>query len=359
MAVVFHKFPELLPELRIQIWMQAFLEPRIVEITFLEQKMFRDALPLLSACYESRQITLPHYKNSIMGFQGHQTFFNHERDILYFPDKHCEERRSPSMRDSRGSGRLYDFDWDIMTFYLYCKTATKVRHLAFPIMPPEGTLVSPYWSNWNQFGHERACRAAMDWYKFQNGHNSEWYPSITLISKDSVVEASGDKYLEYGPVKELKGAAKLKDSTRQLCHCLSWYDQLLFSPNAELQKLGIPIPDRSMRQSCRLCRAHFNLDLRVATVERAYVGPPVVSEKSSAFTTLLAEARASGVTAPANSNGNSNEAATSNIVKTRRRKAISRLPRKAVNHLKGTKKTRDTAENQPLCKNKRPGKQAI
>ncbi|CZR63956.1 uncharacterized protein PAC_13853 [Phialocephala subalpina] len=143
----------------------------------------------------------------------------------------------------------------------------------------------------------------------------EWHPSTTLISKDPVVEGSRTNYLEYGPIRELKGETKLNDKPSHFCACVN-------------------CPNYPIKGNCFMCGEKYDLNLRIATVERSHGRKFSVYKKLSAFGTLIAKAKFLTVSAPANSNGHAIRAAAPSPLKIGRRKAISRCLRKALNHSK-------------------------
>ncbi|KAE8441906.1 hypothetical protein EG329_004164 [Mollisiaceae sp. DMI_Dod_QoI] len=282
MASMFLWFPDLPLEIQTMIWEQAALLPRVVEITFQPEQMFRAPPALLSTCHESRRISLPVYRKSTLSYYGSTTYFNYEKDTLYFLDKHCVERR-----DKLSNRRLHDVLWDISTFFCYCKTTRQLRHVAFPKLPFYADLSYYTWETSRPIDHEDACARTMS--GFMRGEHfigdiPEWYPSITLVSKDPIVEEEDSTFLNYGPIRDFKTVQKVDDSVRQFCHCwrswVRWDAQRLFTSNDDLRDLGIPIPDRT-RSPCQSCSATFDLDLRIATIERPYLKSPFTWKEST------------------------------------------------------------------------------
>lgn len=103
----------------------------------------------------------------------------------------------------------------------------------------------------------------------------EWYPSITLITKDPVVEEFGSRYLDFGPVRAFKSVKKVNGRVRQACFCHERsYNRRMFALDGDLLELGLPVPDRS--QPCAFCKITFALDLRIRTAERSYLKSPFI-----------------------------------------------------------------------------------
>jgi hypothetical protein len=214
----FLKFGELPTEIRIMIWTEAALEPRIMEFALVHDgEHLEPHVNLLLACKEAAEVVLPICKDSPVHTQmgRRNVYFNYERDIMYV---------TGILRNDENNSATSPFD-QFSEVKLCLKQCIKldpkrIRHLAFGMDLGVCRKKENLWRSFGKCHDEAKVEMLTHWiedlhYHIHRGFKMPGLETITLVF-DSTKQERRPPYYDHTAAKDFNIFDETKSHLLQL-----------------------------------------------------------------------------------------------------------------------------------------------